>query len=113
MLHHSAFHELNRLMWRSCTLLMFVCVLTPNLGAIPAFWSMAAPGAPLTSEEESQSVIRCDCPRHRQFRLRSLPVRWANPLPDLRALQSPLQGWRLPQPSVLPCLVGAGIRLIC
>ena len=112
MLRLSATHQMSRLAFKLCTLLVVVSLLAAGWGAAPVFSSLVAPGRQMPPEEhETHSDVRIHCPR--QVRLRALPDATVARTPVLCAREGFHYCGRQPQPQLLPCFVGSGIRLRC
>lgn len=105
--------ELHNWACKLCTFLMLACLMSPNFAAIPVVFSASTPANSSATEEETHSVVRCDSARQNQLRIRSFSVKTVSPLRDLRTQEGPLHNWRVPQPRILPCFVGSGIRMLC
>ena len=112
MLRLSATHQLFRLAFKLCTLLVVVSLLTAGWGAAPVLSSLVAPGGQMPPEEhETHSDVRIHCPR--QVRLRAFHDTTVVRTPVLSAREGFRHSARTPQPLFLPCFVGSGIRLRC
>lgn len=113
MLRLSVAREFYAWACKLCTFVLLASQLTSNLNGMPVLFGVLTPVNSSAAEEETHSVVRCVCARQIQVRIRSLSVRSAAPLLELSTPEAPLCTWRTPQPRILPCFVGSGIRMRC